>query len=155
MQNLSKLQKIQLLKLNLRLQKLQEKIIKEALKLDMELSKRVNDKTDILDDYEIELEINFILKEDDKEFKEDDDNFITVIFEYLKGISKKRDNYPWSLEVNHNDFRACKNHSKQNEYHCWWFHCLYDHNHLSWDDMLRIGEFWSDLKVRYQYFDKG
>ena len=89
MQNLSKLQKIQLLKLNLRLQKLQEKIIKEALKLDMELSKRVNDKTDILDDYEIELEINFILKEDDKEFKEDDDNFITVIFEYLKGMSSQ------------------------------------------------------------------
>ena len=62
-------------------------------------------------------------------------------------------NYPWSLEDNHNDFRACKNHSMQNEYHCWWFHCLYDHNHLSWDDMLRIGDFWSDLKVTYQYFD--
>ena len=90
MQNLSKLQKIQLLKLNLRLQNLQEKIIKEALKLDMELSKRVNDKTDILDDYEIELEINFILKEDDKEFKADDDNFVTVINEYLKGISKNQ-----------------------------------------------------------------
>ena len=153
MQNLSKLQKIQLLKLNLRLQKLQEKIIKEALKLDMELSKRVNDKTDILDDYEIELEINFILKEDDKEFKEDDDNFITIINEYLKGISKKSDNHPLNLEDNNNDFRAWENHSMQNEYHCWWFHCLYDHNHLSWEDMLRIGEFWSDLKVKYQYFD--
>lgn len=153
MQNLSKLQKIQLLRLNLRLEELQSKIIKEALKLDMELSKRINDKTDILDDYEIELELRFILKEDDKEFKDDDDNFITIINEYLKGISKKSDNYPWNLEDNHNDFRAWKNHPMQNEYHCWWFHCLYDHNHLSWEDMLRIGEFWSDLKVNYQYFD--
>jgi hypothetical protein len=155
MQNLSNTQKEELRILNERLLKLQEKIIKEAIKIDMELSKRVANKEDVLDDYEIELEINFILKEDDKEFKEDDDNFITVILEYLKGISKKSDNYPWKLEDNHNDFRACKNHPMQNEYHCWWFHCLYDHNHLSWKDMLRIGEFWSDLKVKYQYFDKG
>ena len=155
MQNLSKIEKIQLLKLNLRLEKLQSKIIKEAIKLDRELSKRVADKEDILDDYEIELEVNFILKEDDKAFKVDDDNFITVINEYLKGISKKSDNYPWSLEDNHNDFRACKNHPMQNEYHSWWFHCLYDHNHMSWKDMLRIGDFWSDIKVYYQYFDKG
>ncbi len=153
MQNLSKLQKIQLLKLNLRLEELQSKIIKEALNLDMELSKRVNDKTDVLDDYEIELELRFILKKDDKEFKEEDDNFVTKINEYLKDISKKSDNYPWNLEDNHNYFRAWENHPMQNEYHCWWFHCLYDHNHLSWEDMLRIGDFWSDLKVTYQYFD--
>ena len=38
MQNLSKSQKINLLKLNLRLQNLQEKIIKEAIKLVIELS---------------------------------------------------------------------------------------------------------------------
>ncbi len=151
--NINNIQLAELQKLNLRLQKLQEKIIKEALKLDMELSKRVNDKADILDDYEIELELRFILKEDDKEFKADDDNFITVINEYLKGISKKSDNYPWNLEDNHNDFRACENHPMQNEYHCWWFHCLYDHNHLNWEDMLRIGKFWSDIKVYYQYFD--
>jgi hypothetical protein len=153
MQNLSKTQKVRLLKLNFRLEELQKKIIKEAIKLDIELSKRVNDKTDVLDDYEIELELRFILKEDDKSFKKDDDNFIAVINEYLKGISKKSDNYPWNLEDNHNDFRAWENHPMQNKYHCWWFHCLYDHNHLSWEDMLRIGNFWSDLKVTYQYFD--
>ena len=68
MQNLSKSQKINLLKLNLRLQNLQEKIIKEAIKLDIELSKRVSDETDILDDYEIDLKIHFILKEDDKNY---------------------------------------------------------------------------------------
>ena len=153
MQNLSKLQKIKLYKLNLRLEELQSKIIKEALKLDMELSKRVANKEDTLDDYEIEFELRFILKEDDKEFKSNDDNFITQINEYLKGISKKSDNYPWSLEDNHNDFRAWSNHPMRDEYHCWWFHCLYDHNHLSWEDMLRIGDFWSDIKVTYQYFD--
>ena len=153
MQNLSKTQKVRLLKLNLRLQNLQEKIIKEAVKLDIELSKRVADETDILDDYEIDLKIHFILRKDDKNYKEDDDNFVTEINEYLKDISKKSDSYPWSLEDNHNEYRAWENHPMQNKYHCWWFHCLYDHNHLEWEDMLKIGEFWSDLKVYYQYFD--
>ena len=153
MQNLSKSQKIDLLVLNNRLQKLQEKIIKEVVKLDIELSKRIADETDILDDYEIDLKIHFILRKDNENYKEDDDNFVTEINEYLKGISKKSDSYPWSLEDNHNEYRAWENHPMQNEYHCWWFHCLYDHNHLEWDDILKIGEIWSDLKVYYQYCD--
>ena len=153
MQNLSKIQKVKLLQLNLGLQNLQEKIIKEAVKLDIELSKRVADETDILDDYEIDLKIHFILRKDDENYKEDDDNFVTEINEYLKGISKKLDSYPWSLEDNHNEYWAWENHSMQNKYHCWWFHCLYDHNHLEWKDMLKIGEIWTDLKVYYQYFD--
>ncbi len=153
MQNLSKTQKVRLLKLNLRLENLQEKIIKEAVKLDIELSKRVADETDILDDYEIDLKIHFILRKDDENYKEEDDNFVTEINEYLKGISKKSNTYPLSLEDNHNEYRAWENHPMQNKYHCWWFHCLYDHNHLEWEDILKIGEFWSDLKVYYQYFD--
>ena len=88
MQNLSKSQKIDLLVLNNRLQKLQEKIIKEAVKLDIELSKRVADETDILDDYEIDLKIHFILRKDNENYKEDDDNFVTEINEYLKGVKR-------------------------------------------------------------------
>ena len=60
MQNLSKSQKIDLLVLNNRLQKLQEKIIKEAVKLDIELSKRVADKTDILDDCQTKCKNNCV-----------------------------------------------------------------------------------------------
>lgn len=113
MQNLSKTQKVRLLKLNLRLENLQEKIIKEAVKLDIELSKRVADETDILDDYEIDLKIHFILRKDDENYKEDDDNFVTEIKEYLKGISKKSDSYPWSLEeiimnIGHGKIILCK-----------------------------------------------
>lgn len=39
----------------------------------------------------------------------------------------------------------------KDEYHCWWFHCLYDHNHLEFSDILKIGSIWSDIKVYYQY----
>lgn len=152
MQNPSKTQKEKLLKLNLRLQNLQEKIIKEAVKLDIELSKRVADETDILDDYEIDLKIHFILREDNENYKEDDDNFVTEINEYLKGISIKRSIYPWD-DSNHNEFNAWENHIMKDDYHCWLFHSLYDHSDLNWEDILNIGEIYSDIKVIYQYAD--
>ena len=77
--NLTNTQKEELKILNQRLLKLQEKILKEAIKIDEELLKRVEDKNDLLDDYEIEFELIFILKQSDKEFNEDNDNFITTI----------------------------------------------------------------------------
>lgn len=83
-----------------RLLKLQEKILKETIKIDEELLKRFEDENDLLDDYEIEFELKFILKEDDKEFKEDNDNFIATITEYLKEISKNKHNFLWSLDEN-------------------------------------------------------
>ena len=90
--NITKTQKEELKILNQRLLKLQEKILKEAIKIDEELLKRVEDKNDLLDDYEIEFELIFILKQSDKEFNEDNDNFITTITEYVKKVSKnKRD----------------------------------------------------------------
>lgn len=135
-----------------RLLKLQEKILKETIKIDEELLKRFEDENDLLDDYEIEFELKFILKEDDKEFKEDNDNFIATITEYLKEISKNKHNFLWSLDENHSDLS--KTHPMSDFSHSWWFHCLYDHCHISWEDMLRIGDFWSDVKVTYQYLDK-
>ena len=88
--NLTNTQKEELKILNQRLLKLQEKILKEAIKIDEELLKRVEDKNDLLDDYEIEFELIFILKQSDKEFNEDNDNFITTITEYLKKVSKNK-----------------------------------------------------------------
>ena len=66
--------------LNQRLLNLQEKILMEAIKIDLNLSTRVKNKEDALDDYEIELELRFILKENDKEFKDNDDNFLSSAF---------------------------------------------------------------------------
>ena len=151
MLNLTYVQKEELKVLNQRLLKLQEKILKEAVKLDTKLAKRVKNKTDLLDDYEIEFELTFILKNSDEKFNSNDDNFLTSISEYLKGISENKNDFLWSLEENHNDLH--QSHPMSDFSHSWWFHCLYDHNHLSWEDMLRIGDFWSDLKISYQYFD--
>ncbi|RBQ32049.1 hypothetical protein CRU92_04575 [Arcobacter sp. FW59] len=141
---------------NKRLKKLQDTLLSEAMKIDKELSKRVEDKNDILDDYEIEIKISFILKDSDPKYKENDDNIITKIKEYMTNISddkyKKTSSYIWS--ENHNEFFGREHHQMKDEYHCWWYHCLYDHNNLSFKDILRIGRIWSDIKVYYQYFDE-
>jgi lysyl-tRNA synthetase class I len=147
-QNLQKLQEF-----NKRLHTTQEKILREAIKLDDELIKRVEDADDLLDDYEMELEIAFYLKEDDPSYEEDEDNILETLNEYLKGISQTdiKTDHRWS--ANHNEFIHHKNHPMKDDFHCWLYHCLYDHTDLKWEDILRIGTIWIDIKVDYQYFN--
>ena len=142
----------ELYELNLRLQTIQDKLLKEVIKLDNELIQRVENSNDILDDYELEIEISVFLNENDPSYKKDEDNILATITETLKGISQKEDKYPYTLEVNHNEFQNWQ-HPMSDEYHCWWYHCLYDHHNLSWEDMKKIAEICSDIKVQYQYFD--
>ncbi|MCT7527205.1 hypothetical protein [Aliarcobacter cryaerophilus] len=51
MKNLSKEEQLELINLNSRLQLLQEKIIIEAIKIDLNLSNRVKNNDDVLYDY--------------------------------------------------------------------------------------------------------
>ena len=138
--------------LNNRLIELEKKLLKEVITIDNELYQKVINSNDILDDYELEIAISFFLNENHPSYKKDEDNILATITETLKGISQKKDKYPYILEVNHNEFKNWE-HPMSDEYHCWWYHCLYDHNNLSWDDMKEIGEICSDIKVEYQFYD--
>lgn len=140
---------------NMRLKRLQDILIDEARRFDTLLKQRVADVDDLLDDYEIELLVYFCLQEDDPTYDENEDNIITTIDEYLKNISTELQKDSWRWNANHNDFRGkhFSTHPMLDEYHCWWFHCLYDHNNISYQDMLKIGEIFSDLQVHYQYRD--
>lgn len=151
--NITKKQLKNLRKLNDKLSTLQNKLVNEMISLDKILRKRVKNKKDPLDDYEIDLKLTFILNEDDKNYNENEDNIITVINEYEKGISKQNKKKDRRYKGNHNDFMFWESHPMRGEYHCWWFHCLYDHNNLSFEDMLKIGTIWSDIEVQYQYID--
>jgi len=37
------------------------------------------------------------------------------------------------------------------EFHCWLFHCLYDHENLTWEEIASIDMIWIDIIPRYQY----
>ena len=108
--------------LNERVQNLQNKYIKEAIKIDSELFKRVQDKEDILDDYELEIVVEFYLKEDE-------DTIITTLCDYGKRISQQdKEKLKWQWEGNHNEFTGWINCQIRDENHCWWYHCLYSYH---------------------------
>lgn len=137
--------------INERLKNLQVTLLDEAMALDKALRERLENPQDRLEDYEIELKIYFHLK-DHPNFTTDDDNILTRINEYLKGISQDAHHYPWRWCDNHNEYLGWERHPMK-EYHCWWFHCLYDHNNLEVSDILSIGNISSDIKVYYQFLD--
>jgi hypothetical protein len=153
MNALSQIDICELRTINQKLKILQDKLLSEAIKLDKALHVRVEDKNDLLDDYEIQIKVCFVLKEDHPNFKENDDNIVTQIHEYLTNISKDAPSYPWRWNDNHNEYRGWRDHPLKDEHHCWWFHCLYDHNNLEFSDILTIGSIWSDINVYYQYYD--
>lgn len=152
MYNFTKKELKQLQKLNKKLYKLQNKIIQEAYKLDKKLLKRKNNLNDILYDYELEISVSCFLKEDDISFKKDEDNILVEFTENIKGVSTNNIVEYYDKSINHNDFYYIKAHQMKGQYHCWWFHWLYDHiDGIGMKDLLRIGEVFVNINVSYQY----
>jgi len=148
------LEKLRLL--NNKLFKIENETMLEVDKLNKELRKRLRDKDDWLEDYEIELEINIYVDKNDPEFKshleKDDFDGLLSTFTLPFSANKKNDERIILTDggENHNDFTHWKWHPMYGEFHCYFFHHLYDHEYLSWEDILRIGTFWVDITVIHQ-----
>ena len=52
---------------------------------------------------------------------------------------------------NQNEFRNWPTHEMSDEWHCWFYHCLYDHTDLSWDEILTIDRMEGKLRSWYDY----
>ena len=52
---------------------------------------------------------------------------------------------------NQNEFRNWPTHEMFGEWHCWFYHCLYDHTDLSWDEILTIDRMEGKLRSYYDY----
>ncbi len=52
---------------------------------------------------------------------------------------------------NQNEFRNWPTHEMSVEWHCWFYHCLYDHTSLSWDEILTIDRMDGKLHSWYDY----
>ena len=52
---------------------------------------------------------------------------------------------------NQNEFRNWPTHEMFGEWHCWFYHCLYDHTDLSWDEILTIDRMDGKLRSWYDY----
>jgi len=52
---------------------------------------------------------------------------------------------------NQNEFRNWPTHEMSGEWHCWFYHCLYDHTDLSWNEILTIDRMDGKLRSWYDY----
>ena len=138
-----------LLKLNRRLKDITRHL--QSVKDDVQprLEAKLADPKDPMYDYEIEVRIDYQLREDDPAFAEDDDNYLTTRRDSLK-VEFESDDEDWSESYMQPSLRA--------EPHCRLFHDLYDHAYgresprVPFRDCLRIGTVFVDVQIWQQYY---
>lgn len=116
-----------------------------------QMAARVADPDDPLDDFEIEAILHFMLREDDSEYDEDSDPFLTERrFSLKDDQSDPREGVDYRETVRRFPGRL------NQIAHCWLFHDLYDHSYgleqptLNLADCLRIGQIWVRVAVEHQ-----
>ena len=146
-QNLSADQRLFLVDLNRKLVDVEKGIKKECQAINDELPKRVADADDWLDDYENDVYITFYMRKDDPDHDVIGDNILEELHEY-----PSKGDYDDQLGggKNHNEYEGWEDHPMRDEHHCWLYHCLYDHAHLGWINILRIGSVKISMDVQYQ-----
>lgn len=115
------------------------------------------------DDLEIEPVVRYCLRQDDPRYSEDDDNFIAVstIGSMATGLRKRREDGRIACTLDERALAALDtadcNYGPRDAFlrlgevrHSRLFHDLYDHQLLSWDDMLSIGSIWVQLRCEHQ-----
>ena len=144
-------QRLFLVNLNNRLSEIEQQLKKEALEVIDTMDKRLEDGSDWIDDYEIECTVEFYLNENDPAYSDDEDNLQAEFTEGV-GLLRYADHSLLASDENWND-RSIPDldNPEQREHHGWFYHQLYDHAKLSWDDMLRIGDIWVNIHLTLQH----
>ena len=116
--------------INERLYDLERRVVPRAKQINMSVK-------DIKEacDHECSLLLSFYSK----------DKLLMRYWEYMKLI----DDYFYT--ENQNEFRNWPTHEMSGEWHCWFYHCLYDHTDLSWDEILTIDRMDGKLRSWYDY----
>lgn len=132
--------------INCELQTLEQKIYTTAIRLDTALQNELKDAIDGLSDYDLKLEIQCYTDEEESEP-------ICILRESLHGISTQ-DYHDFYVGdgINHN-VRSQENNPMRGEFHCWLYHCLYDHTHLNWEQVATIKRFWVEIWTQRQYVE--
>ena len=130
--------------INAKLTLLEIKLIKRAYPLDKQLQSELATGVDEMIDYELEATIACY-------GGNENDYPLCILRESFKELSVSDKKHRIGDGGNHNEFEYRENHPLKNDKHCWLFHCLYDHEHLSWEEIAGIEHFWIDIIPRYQY----
>lgn len=105
------------------------------------LEKRVHDKNDWLQDFEIATSISCYISENDEFYKDDCDNIICAVPDAM---------LCHDLSRNWNEF---KDDRIKDDFHCGMFYYLYSYMNMGWTDILRIENLWLNINVYHQKYD--
>jgi len=111
---------------------------------------RVNNSSDIVTDFEIEIKLYFYLSENDPAFIINESDNIMCILQTSK-YGKLDWKWGFGDESDHNTLPNRAGTLMENEKHCATFHALYDHTILVYEDILRIGSFEMDIQLHLTY----
>jgi len=143
-----------LLRLNRRLSGLEHHLIDVVKELAPRLDAKHADTSDAMADYEIEATFDFVLRESDPDYDENDDNILTSRKEYFLNLDR---NSCYGSDVDFCEPGRSNMVVFEGEGHCYLFHDLYDHRYrlsnpaVPLRDCLRIGTVWVDVVIRQQY----
>lgn len=135
--------------LNKALRNLENFLVAEACNTRALLSASLNAPDRGLADIEITARIDYMLRENDAEWREDNSNILTS----RTHITPE----PPLLNIDDTKDWCDRPENPLNEPHCWLFHDLYDHGcseeqvALSLKDCARIGRVWTELEFRQQF----
>ena len=138
-------------RLNDRARLLHQFVRDEAAVEEPRLKRRVADPDDPLADYEIEVKLDFVLRETDPEYSEKSDNILTSRDEPLKDVRS-------DPTENDDDVFPIPPLEPLGIRPCWLFHDLVDHSYgpdqprLMPSEVSRVGQVWVEVQIRQQYF---
>ena len=138
---------VQLRALNRRLVDITRHLGSVAKDVTPRLEAKLADPADPMYDYEIEVRIDYILREDDPEYDDEEDNILATGTESLKNLCFLDENY----------YKGIGSDGLKAESQCWLFHDLHDHDYglesprVPHRDCLRIGRIYVDVQVWQQY----
>lgn len=133
MSKFSKEQREKLANLNARLHKLERQIIPRAKQIN-KLAKSTKD----VWDHKNEAKLSFY----------SNGKLLMTYDQCLRDIDE------YFYTKNQSEFQNLPSHEMYGEWHCWFYHCLYDHTRLSWDEILTIDEIEAVIKAHYDYNPK-
>ncbi|MEQ1667897.1 MAG: hypothetical protein ABL868_05525 [Sulfuriferula sp.] len=115
------------------------------------LQERVKNHDDWIQDFNLEFVITFYLQKSDNEYEEDDDNILMELHENVFDCIHTDQEWGFGItNINHCDCPAYF----VGEWHCYLYHCLYDHCGLDWLDLLRIGSVCVEIKIDEQAWEQ-
>jgi len=119
--------------------------------------KRLDNKDDIVRDFDIEIKLFFFLDENDPAFQDyDTDNIMSIL--QTNKYQTEGESPDWSFgccdDGEHNTIPCREGTIFEHDKHCANFHALYDHTDLSYREILRIGSFELDVTLHLEYKEK-